>query len=62
MLTVRGRYIGQRVHTMFYWFKNLKMNADYKTALICVQPILDSMVPYLHDLYGYFTCGYIFSK
>ena len=23
------------------------MNVDYKTTLICVQPLLDSMVPYL---------------
>ena len=32
---------------MFYWFINLKMNVDYKTTLICVQPILDSIVSYL---------------
>ena len=32
---------------MFYWFIYLKMNVDYKTILICGQPILDSMVPYL---------------
>ncbi len=35
------------INTMFYWFINLKMNVDYKTALIFVKPILDSMVPYL---------------
>ena len=35
------------INTMFYWFINLKMNVDYKTTLICVQPILDSMVAYL---------------
>ena len=35
------------INTMFYWFTNLKMNVDYKTTLISVQPILDSMVSYL---------------
>ena len=36
------------INTMFYWLINLKMNVDYKTTLICVQPTLDSMVPYLN--------------
>ena len=35
------------INTMFYWFINLKMNVDYKTTLICGQPILDCIVPYL---------------
>ena len=35
------------INIMFHWFINLKMNVDYKTALICAQPILDSMVSYL---------------
>ncbi len=35
------------INTMLYWFINLKMNVDYKTSLIFVQPILDSMVLYL---------------
>ncbi len=35
------------INTTFYWFINLKMNVDHKTTLICVQPILDSIVPYL---------------
>ena len=35
------------INTVFYWSKNLKKNVDYKTQWICVQPILDSMVPYL---------------
>ncbi len=33
------------INTMFYWFKNLKMDSDYKTTLICGQPILDCIVP-----------------
>ena len=37
------------INTMFHWFINLKMNVDYKTTLICEQPILDCMVPYLID-------------
>ena len=36
------------INIMFYWFIKLKMNVDYKTSLIFVQSILDSMVPYLH--------------
>ncbi len=35
------------INTMFYWFINLKMNVDYKTTLICGQPILECMEPYL---------------
>ena len=35
------------INTMFYWFIYLKMNVDYKTSLIFVLPILDSIVPYL---------------
>ncbi len=40
------------INTMFYWSINLKMNVDYETTMICVQPILDSMVPYLSCVHG----------
>ena len=35
------------IHKVFHWFTNLKMNVDYKSSLICVQLMLDSIVPYL---------------
>ena len=35
------------INTVFYRFTNLKMNVHYKTTLICGQPILDCMVPYM---------------
>ncbi len=38
------------INTKFYWFINLKMYCDYKTTLICGQPILDCTVPYLFSL------------
>ncbi len=34
-------------NTISYWSMNLKMNVDYKTALIQGQPILDCMMSYL---------------
>ncbi len=40
------------VNTMFYWFINLKMNVDYKTAMVCRQPIFDCMVPVWYVIKG----------
>ncbi len=40
------------INKVFYWFINLKMNVDYKTTLICGQPILDCMVPYLKRVFA----------